>query len=81
MYIAKDFSFEELKDNSWEGAVDTLEDIENAGLEQELMEHLEMMFDMETPTEMEINDYLWHERTEIYLALGLNENGELEEEI
>lgn len=80
MYIKKDFGFEELKDNSWSGAVDTLDDIEKAGKEDELMELLEEVFFDEIPTDTEVNDYLWFERDEIYSNLGLNENGELEEE-
>lgn len=80
MYIKKDFGFEELKDNSWSGAVDTLEDIEKADKEEELMELLEQVFFDEIPTDTEVNDYLWFERDEIYSRLGLNENGELEEE-
>ena len=31
-------------------------------------------------TDTEINDFLWFERDEIYQFLGLNEDGELEEE-
>lgn len=80
MYIKKDFGFEELKDNSWSGALDTLEDIEKADKEEELMELLEQVFFDEIPTDTEVNDYLWFERDEIYSNLGLNENGELEEE-
>ena len=80
MYIKKDFGFEELKDNSWSGAVDTLEDIEKSDKEEELMELLEQVFFDEIPTDTEVNDYLWFERDEIYSRLGLNENGELEEE-
>lgn len=80
MYIKKDFGFEELKDNSWSGAVDTLDDIEKAGKEDELMELLEQVFFDEIPTDTEVNDYLWFERDEIYSNLGLNENRELEEE-
>ena len=80
MYIKKDFGFEELKHNSWSGAVDTLEDIEKADKEEELMELLEQVFFDEIPTDTEVNDYLWFERDEIYSNLGLNANGELEEE-
>lgn len=80
MYIKKDFGFEELKDNSWSGAVDTLEDIEKSDKEEELMELLEQVFFDEIPTDTEVNDYLWFERDEIYSNLGLNANGELEEE-
>ena len=79
MEVKKEISnFWELKDNSWSGALDTLKDIENAGKEEELMQLLEEVFaDRETPTETEVNDFLWFEREFIYENVGLNENGEL----
>ena len=67
----------DLKDHSWSGALDTLADIEKADKEEELMEHLEEVFADRTPTDTEVNDYLWHDRQYIYEAVGLNENGEL----
>lgn len=71
-------SFYELKDNSWSGALDTLKDIENADKEDELMQLLEEVYaDRETPTETEVNDFLWFEREFIYENVGLNKNGEL----
>lgn len=83
MLVTKEISdFYELKDNSWSGALDTLADIENAGKEDELMQHLEEVFaDGETPTETTVNDYLWHDREYVYEALGLTSNGELPTEI
>ena len=67
----------DLKDHSWSGALDTLADIEKADKEEELMQHLEEVFMDRTPTDTEVNDYLWFERESIYEAVGLNENGEL----
>ena len=67
----------DLKDHSWSGALDTLADIEKADKEDELMQHLEEVFMDETPTDTEVNDYLWFERGSIYEAVGLNENGEI----
>ena len=67
----------DLKDHSWSGALDTLADIEKADKEDELMQHLEEVFMDRTPTDTEVNDYLWFERGSIYQAVGLNENGEL----
>ena len=69
--------FEELYANSWGGALDTLKDVEKAGKTDELMELLEETFYGETPTETEVNDFLWFERDFIYESLGLDENGEL----
>lgn len=67
----------DLKEHSWSGALDTLEDIEKANKEDELMQHLEKVFMEKTPTDTEVNDYLWHDRTSVYEAVGLNKNGEL----
>ena len=67
----------DLKEHSWSGALDTLADIEKADKEEELMQHLEDMFADRTPTDADINDYLWHDREYVYEALGLNSNGEL----
>ena len=61
-------SFDELYNNSWSGAIDTLDDIRNADLEDELMQHLEEVFFDEEVGETELNDYL---------SLGLDENGEI----
>lgn len=67
----------DLKEHSWSGALDTLADIEKANKKEELMQHLEEVFMNETPTDTEVNDYLWHDRELVYEAVGLNENGEL----
>ena len=39
------------------------------------MELLEETYGEETPTETELNDYLWHESEDIFDRLGLDENG------
>ncbi len=70
-------NYYDLKENSWSGALDTLKDIENAGKEEELMQFLEEVFADQTPTETDVNDFLWFEREFIYENVGLNKNGEL----
>ena len=78
MEIIKEVSnFYELKENSWSGALDTLKDIENTDKEDELMELLEEVFSGKTPTESEVNDFLWFDRDYIYENVGLTSNGEL----
>lgn len=75
--------FNNLMDMCWNGAINTLEDIENANKERELMDLLDTKFydsEENPPEDIEVNDYLWHERDSIYEELGLNENGELKEE-
>lgn len=76
MIVERD-DFWSLYNNSWSGAVDTLNDIENANKEDEFMTYLEMIFAEETPTETEVNDFIWFERKMIYDAIGLDENGEI----
>ena len=72
--------FYNLYDNSWSGARDTLDDIKNADLEEEFMDYLEGLFGDEEVEDTTLNDYIWFERDEIYEALGLDENGELQKE-
>lgn len=82
MKVIKEINdFNDLMENSWSGAIDTLQDISNANLEEEFMENLENIYFLEeTPTDTELNDFIWFERDTIYSDLGLNENGKLEEE-
>ncbi len=78
MYVKIEMDdFRTLKNNSWSGALDTLKDIEEADKEDELMYFLEEIFADTTPTETEVNDFLWFERDYIYESLGLDENGRL----
>ena len=78
MYVKIEMDdFRTLKNNSWSGALDTLKDIEEADKEDELMYLLEEIFTDTTPTETEVNDFLWFERDYIYERLGLDENGRL----
>ena len=78
MYVKIEMDYRTLKNNSWSGALDTLKDIEEADKEDELMYLLEeVVFADTTPTETEVNDFLWHERDYIYESLGLDENGRL----
>ena len=82
MQVIKEINdFNDLMENSLSGAIDTLRDIENANLEEEFMENLENVYFLgETPTDTELNDFIWFERDTIYSDLGLNENGELEDD-
>ena len=81
MYIKKEIdSFEELKENSWSGATDTLKRIEELGLEDEFMEILEEGFCDCEPTETELNDFIWFETDEINNLLGRNASDLFENE-
>lgn len=81
MYIKQDMDFNDLMENCWSGALDTLKTIEEHNKEDELMGHLEEMYYDEIPTMTEVNDYLWFEDEAIFEALGISETEEEEEEI
>ena len=72
MKIVREYDFNDLYENSWSGAIDTLDTIIKNDMENELMEHLEEIFDNQIPTETEVNDYLWFESDYIYECLGIN---------
>ena len=81
MYIKREVSnFEELKENSWSGAIDTLNRIEELEAENEFMQILEEVFCDETPTETEVNDFIWFERDTINDMLGRNADDLFENE-
>ena len=72
MKIIREYDFDDLYENSWSGAIDTLDTIIKNNMENELMEHLEEIFDNQIPTETEVNDYLWFESDYIYECLGID---------
>ena len=53
MKITREYNFNDLYENSWSGAIDTLDTIIKNDMENELMEHLEEIFDNQIPTETE----------------------------
>ena len=81
--IKKDIdSFEELRNLTW-CCEFVLDAIEKAEKEDDFMAHLEEIFFMngsELPTMTELNDYIRFDYDYIYECLGLNEDGELDEE-
>ena len=72
MKIVREYNFNDLYENSWSGAIDTLDTIIKNDMENELMEHLEEIFDNQIPTETEVNDYLWFESDYIYESLEID---------
>ena len=70
MEIKKDYDFEDLKRNSWSGAINTLKTIEENEKEEELMTLLENTFE-DVPTETEVNDFLWFDDDFIFEQLGI----------
>lgn len=70
MEIKKNYGFYDLKDEVWQGAVDTLDRIEKEEKQDELMEFLESYF-VDVPTMTEVNDLLWFESDYIFESLGM----------
>ena len=79
MYIKQNMDFNDLMENCWSGAIDTLKTIEEHDKEEELMQLLEDAFD-ECPDITRINDYLWFSDEKIFEFLGISEEDEEEEE-
>lgn len=72
MEIKKDYNFDDLKENSWSGAIYTLKTIEKNEKEEELMQLLEDTF-ADVPTDTEVNDFLWFDDDFIFKELGIEE--------
>lgn len=83
MYIKQEMDFNDLMNNCWGGAIDTLNTINEWNKENELIEHLKDVFGSYfdiVPTMTEVNDYLWFEWETIFEVLGIPESEEEEEE-
>lgn len=59
MEIRVNIDFEYLLENSWSGALDNLKMIDKYDLGEEFMSYLEEMFYDDTPTDTEVNDFIW----------------------
>ena len=57
--------------NAWSGAVDTLNTIREHDKIEDLEYMLEDLFHDRTPTETEINDFIWFESDYIFTNLGI----------
>lgn len=79
MYInvttSNDMNFGRYRQNSWNGAVDTLDIISNEGKENDLMELLDIVYP-DGVDEIELNDFLAFEDNYIFSELGINLEGE-----
>ena len=82
IYVKKELDFNDIVKETW-CCEFVLDAIEKAEKEESFMAHLEEIFfmnDSEIPTMTELNDYIRFETDTIFECLGLNEDGELEEE-
>lgn len=80
MWIKKEYDYNELRNNSWSGAERTLDRIEEANKEEELMNLLEDIFNENIPTDRELNNFLWVDDDYIYESLGILVDNEDDED-
>lgn len=73
LFVKKELSFEDLKNECWSGAIHTLNRIEDEGKEKELMLLLEEIFFENMPEMTELNDFLWFDTEFIYESLEIEE--------
>lgn len=76
--VKQEMDFNDLKNNCWSGAIDTLQVIEENGKEEELMLLLDEI--TSNPTMTDLNDILWFDDEFIFKNLGIIEEEEEEEE-
>lgn len=79
MRIAREFTFYTLLDECWD-CDDVLEAVENADMEDALMDLLEEVFNAEVPTLTEVNDLLRFDGEWVLESLGIEPEDDEEEE-
>ena len=80
MRIYKDYNFNDLMNNCWSGALETLNKVQENDKEEELMFLLETDCFSDTPDLTDVNDLLWFEDEWIFEVLGIEEKEEEEED-
>ena len=81
MEIKKEYNnFYEIEEMAWSGEINTLNSIIEADKEDEFMQLLEEVFWDKTPTDTEVNDFIWFETDFIFGNLGLDEDGNIPKE-
>ena len=74
--VKQEMDFEDLMNNCWSGAINTLQRVEEEGKEDELIMLLEEVTD--NPSMTTINDILWFDDEFIFKNLGIIEEEEEE---
>ena len=69
MVVKCEYTFHDLYDSSWSGAINTLNTIVENDKEDELMDFLEEIFD--EVTDVQLNDFLWFDSDYIFEHLGI----------
>lgn len=80
MRIYKDYDFNDLMNDCWSGAMETLRTISENNKEEELMSLLSLDCFSEMPDLTEVNDLLWFEDEWIFEMLGIDTDSDDEDE-
>lgn len=72
--------FETIAENSWNGAKYVCNEIIRQGREKEAMRLIEETFMDMTPSETELNDFIWYDLGELMCLWDTEENEDDEEE-
>lgn len=78
MYInvttSHDMDFDDIQNNTWGNATNTLEEVQNHGKENDLMELLDIVYP-DGVDEVELNDFLGYEDAYIFQNLDIDLGG------
>lgn len=78
MYInvttSNDWDFDDLQNNAWGNATNTIEEVQNHEKEEELMELLDELYP-DGVDEIELNDFLGYEDVSIFQNLDIDLGG------
>ena len=78
--VQRELDFNDLMDECWSGAIDTLNTVYENNKEEELMSLLALDCFSGTPDLTDVNDLLWFEDEWIFEMLGINTDDKEDEE-
>ena len=78
--IKKEMKWNDIKENSWSGAVPVCEEIEKQGREDEAMSLISDVFYGEVPDETQVNDFIWFDLADMLHLYDYDEEEEEDEE-
>ena len=78
--VKRELDFNDLMEECWSGAIDTLKTIQENDKENEFMSFLSLDWGGDLPDLGEVNDFLWFEDDYIFDILGIKTDDDDDEE-
>ena len=78
--VKRELDFNDLMEECWSGAIDTLKTIQENDKESEFMSFLALDWGGDLPDLGEVNDFLWFEDDYIFDILGIKTDDDEEDE-